>query len=128
MAMVTGAWYSISFLPFSNAAWTSISNINFPALPPAWGYAICNGTPIKVYCVDDSGPVTIATYGAATLTVDESVLTIIATLLSDTTINVAGSGDTWVSIRDGVAWYWWSDVAGTIFTLADSTTLGAFIS
>lgn len=126
MAIVTNTWNIITLFPAANAAWTGYTP-PFPSLPSDATAALIGAgvTAMRVFCIDDSGPLTLA-YAGGTVILDASVIAKDSAITMD--ITNMDDGDTWYSIRNGTEWLYYSYIKGQVYTLADSTTLGAFIS
>ncbi len=125
MALVTGQWNTITLKDASDAAWTGYTP-PYPTLPTAITEALINASNVLVFCIDDSGPVSLA-YDGGFVTLDASV---VATDTPETTevTNIVG-GEIWYSVRDGSgAWLWYSATGGNVQKVTSPTALGAFIS
>ena len=72
MALVTGQWNTITLKAAGNAAWTGYTP-PYPTLPTAITDALVNGSTVLVFCIDDSGPVSLA-YDGGAVTLDASVV------------------------------------------------------
>lgn len=126
MALTTNNWSVITLNPASDASWTAYPS-TLPTLPSAITDLLINAgvTALRVFCVDDSGPLTLA-FSGGTVILDAGV---IATDTPVTTnVQIMDNFDTWYSARNGTEWLCYSYIQGQVFTLADSTVLGAFIS
>jgi len=125
MALVTNEWNTITLKAAANAAWTGYTP-PYPTLPSEATSALINGSNFLVFCVDDSGPITLA-YDGGYLVLSASV---IATDTPETTeVTTLDSGEIWYSVRDGSgAWLRYSSTSGVVSKLSTPTALGKFIS
>lgn len=125
MPMTVGSWNSITIgQPTNPLVWVP----QMYAAPSFVVDAIVATTAVSVFCVSDAGiggPAVIA-FPGGTATIPSAAITTIGVLTTNTT--VMDDGETWYSVRAGLAWYFYGRNSGVVRSLADSTALGAFIS
>lgn len=126
MALVVNTWYELGFttpIPANNPPWDPAL---FPAIPFGVLGPILTASSLLAICTATDGTtVSLAYRGGQALTIPDAACIVVATPPMDTTVVGAA---TWYSIRNGVEWLWYDDLLGQVNYLADSTSLGAFIS
>ena len=127
MALVANTWYIVNFttpIPANNPPWDPAL---FPAIPFGILNAILTASTLLVFCVATDGTtVELAYDGGSAASIPDGAVTVSATPAMNTQSRV--SGEIWYSVRSGTKWLWYSASSGVVQSVANSTTLGAFIS
>ncbi len=127
MALVANTWYIVNFttpIPANNPPWNPAL---FPAIPFGILNAILTASTLLVFCVATDGTtVELAYDGGSAASIPDGAVTVSATPAMNTQSLV--SGEIWYSVRSGTKWLWYSASSGVVQSVANSTTLGAFIS
>jgi hypothetical protein len=127
MALVANTWYIVNFttpIPANNPPWDPAL---FPAIPFGILNAILTASTLLVFCVATDGTtVELAYDGGSAASIPDGAVTVSATPAMNTQSLV--SGEIWYSVRSGTKWLWYSASSGVVQSVANSTTLGAFIS
>jgi hypothetical protein len=124
MALTPDTWYVLSFAALADPPWTA-PNSNIPA---AIVDAIVNATDVYCFCLADDGTHSTLAFKGGVAIVPDAAITVSATPLMNTT--VMDDGETWYSVRGPslvAEWFFYGTQSGVVRTLADPTTLGAFI-
>jgi hypothetical protein len=91
--------------------------------------SILDATSMLIFSIAPGIPEDYIAYlgsGSTAVVIPNGVVTVTATpTMTSTTMD---DGSTWYSVRDGVAWLWYNDIAGTVYRCANSAALGTFIS
>lgn len=127
MALVANTWYIVTFttpIPANNPPWdTSL----FPSLPTGVLNAILTASNLLVFCASTDGTtVQLAYDGGFAPSIPDGACTVISTPAMNT--QSLDSGEIWYSVRSGTKWLWYSASSGVVQSVANSTTLGSFIS
>ena len=127
MALVANTWYIVNFttpIPANNPPWDPAL---FPAIPFGILNAILTASTLLVFCVATDGTtVELAYDGGSAASIPDGAVTVSATPAMNTQSLV--SGEIWYSVRSGTKWLWYSASSGVVQSVANSTTLGAFVS
>ena len=127
MALVANTWYIVNFttpISANNPPWDPAL---FPAIPFGILNAILTASTLLVFCVATDGTtVELAYDGGSAASIPDGAVTVSATPAMNTQSLV--SGEIWYSVRSGTKWLWYSASSGVVQSVANSTTLGAFIS
>ncbi len=127
MALVASTWYSLAFTDPTAANNPPWDPALFPSIPFGILNSVLTATAILAFCVATDGTtVQLAYLGGEALSIPDAACIVVATPPMNT--QSLDSGEIWYSVRSGTAWLWYSATAGNVQSIANSTTLGAFIS
>lgn len=121
MALSPDTWYVLTVAPIATPVWTAGDEATSQVLAAA-----VNATTLLAFCLASDAFTTSIAYLGGTAVVPSGALTITGTPSMDTT--VMDDGETWYSVRSGTEWQFYGSSSGIVRALANSTTLGAFIS
>ena len=125
MALSASEWNQVTFLPFTDAAWTTMPS---GGLPVEVLQAVKDGSPLLVFCLQAAAPF-IFTYenGPASVSVDVAVVD--TDTPKTTLVQMLDNGVRWYNCRNTAgAWLWWDNASGAVNKITDPTILGPFIS
>lgn len=128
MAVTTNNWYLISFLPYSDVAWTGITpDTAVPDMPGRVHASVLAGTTKLYYCLTSDG--TDATLvSAADGKMVQIPLAVVGTDTLQTKLDQSlADSSTWTMVRDsGGALLWYDDSLGGIRKIASPGALATF--
>lgn len=128
MAVTTGNWYLIDFLPYSNVAWTGITpDAAVPTMPGLVHAAVLAGTQKLYYCISSDG--TAATLIAAVDGTPFSIpLAVVDTETVQTKLDQAlADSSTWTMVREASgALTWYDERLGEIRKIPSPGALATF--
>ncbi len=128
MAVTTGNWYLIDFLPYSNVAWTGITpDAAVPTMPGLVHASVLAGTTKLYYCITSDGTdATLLAYADGTpFSIPLAVINseAVQTKLDQALVD----GSSWTMVRYGAgALIWYDERLGEIRSITSPAALAVF--
>ena len=127
MALVTNQWNSVTFQPLSHASWATVPT---GGLPAGVLQAVRDGTPLVLFVLDDTGPITFTYLAGPLQTVVPTACFATETPMTTNVQVIDSSSETWYSARDVLGAGEWNcyPSSGVVFQVTNPAALSAFLS
>lgn len=127
MAVLTDNWYLLSFLPYSNTAWTSTAEADVPTMPGRVHAQVLAGSTKLFYCITSDGT-DMTLVEAATGQVVGLPCAVVDTENLRTKLDQAlADGSNWTMVRDSSgALLWYDESLGGIRKISSPGALATF--